>query len=253
MDHLTLGSLFSGSGGFELAGAIFGITPLWESEIEPLPIRVTERNFPDCLKLGDISLIHGWAIPKVDIIAGGSPCQDMSIAGKRNGLAGSRSCLFNEQIRIVKEMREDDRSAGRSGQDIRCRWMCWENVPGAFTSNQKKDFQSVLTEIVRVADPKAPDVPIPEKGWPYAGCLMGEHGDWSVAYRTLDAKFWGVPQRRSRIYLVADFGGSTAPEILFERNGLSRNFEESRKAWERVAGHSEANFNPSIGGGQHSQ
>ena len=156
MRELTLGSLFSGSGGFELAGSIFGIKPLWESEIEPFPMRVTERNFPDCLKLGDISQIHGWAIPKVDIITGGSPCQDMSIAGKRDGLGGERSCLFNEQIRIVKEMREDDRNAGRTGKQIRCRWMCWENVPGAFTSNQRRDFQAVLTEIIRIAEPKAP-------------------------------------------------------------------------------------------------
>lgn len=251
MKALTLGSLFSGSGGFELAGSIFGIEPLWESEIEPLPIRVTERNFPECLKLGDISRIHGWAIPKVDIITGGSPCQDMSIAGKRDGLAGQRSVLFNEQIRIVKEMREDDRNSGRTGKDIRCRWMCWENVPGAFTSNQRRDFQSVLTEIVRIAEPEAPAVPIPEKGWSYAGCLMGEHGEWSVAYRTLDAKFWGVPQRRSRIYLVADFAGTTAPEILFERDGLSRHFAESRQAWENNHPHPAASVRTTSGCGGH--
>lgn len=237
--NLTLGSLFSGSGGFELAGALFGIEPLWESEVEPLPIRVTERNFPNCLKLGNIVTIHGWSIPKVDIITGGSPCQDMSIAGKRDGLSGDRSCLFNEQIRIVKEMREDDRNAGRTGTDIRPRWMCWENVPGAFTSNKRQDFQAVLTEIIRIAAPEAPPVPIPKKGWPYAGCFMGEHGEWSVAYRTLDAQFWGVPQRRSRIYLVADFAGSSAPEILLERNGMSRNFTESRQAWETDHPHPE--------------
>ena len=101
MKELTLGSLFSGSGGFELAGSIFGIKPIWASEIEPLPIRVTERNFPDCLMLGDINKLHGWAIPKVDIISGGSPCQDMSVAGKRDGLSGERSILFREQIRII--------------------------------------------------------------------------------------------------------------------------------------------------------
>lgn len=249
-NSLTLGSLFSGSGGFELAGSIFGIKPLWASEIEPFPIRVTKKNFPDCVHLGDISAIHGDEIEKVDIITGGSPCQDMSIAGKRSGLAGERSRLFNEQIRIVKEMRASDRSKGRTGKHTRCRWMLWENVPGSLTSNQKKDFQSVLTEIVRVADPQAPDVPIPSQGWPYAGCLMGEHGEWSVAYRTLDAKFWGVPQRRSRIYLIADFGGSTAPQILLERGGLSGDFEESRKAWERAAGHPEADSHPSGWGGK---
>lgn len=253
---MTLGSLFSGAGGFELAGSIFGIEPLWESEIEPLPIRVTERNFPDCLKLGNISTIHGWAVPKVDIISGGSPCQDMSIAGKRDGLAGDRSCLFNEQIRITKEMREDDRTSGRTGADIRPRWMCWENVPGAFTSNNRQDFQAVLTEIVRIADPEAPPVPIPEKGWPRAGCLMGEHEEWSVAYRTLDAKFWGVPQRRSRIYLVADFAGASASKILLERKGLSRNFAESRQAWETNHPHPETSPGETSlanGGGQHSE
>lgn len=239
MNRLTLGSLFSGSGGFELAGSLFGIEPLWESEIEPLPIRVTERNFPNCLKLGNIAAIHGWSIPKVDIITGGSPCQDMSIAGKRDGLAGERSCLFNEQIRIVKEMREDDRTTGRTEADIRPRWMCWENVPGAFTSNQRQDFQAVLTEIIRIAEPKAPAVPIPPKGWPTAGCFMGEHGEWSVAYRVLDAKCWGVPQRRKRIYLVADFAGESAAEILLERNGLSGDFTESRQAWETNHPHPE--------------
>lgn len=240
MSGLTLGSLFSGSGGFELAGSLFGIEPIWESEVEPLPIRVTERNFPNCLKLGNIMAIHGWSIPKVDIITGGSPCQGMSIAGKRDGLADNRSCLFNEQIRITKEMREDDRDSGRTGTGIRPRWMCWENVPGAFTSNNRKDFQAVLTEIIRIAEPEAPAVPIPKKGWPAAGCFMGEHGEWSVAYRTLDAQYWPcTPQRRKRIYLVADFAGDSAAKILFERSGLSGNFAESRQAWEADHPHPE--------------
>lgn len=236
-EELTLGSLFSGSGGFELAGAIFGIKPIWNAEIEKIPCAVTARNFPATIQLGDVTRINGAQIPKVDIITGGSPCQDMSIAGTRAGLQGDRSSLFREQIRIVKEMREDDKNAGRTGKDIRCRWMVWENVPGAFTSNSKRDFQAVLTEIVRIAEPEAPLVPIPQKGWPSAGCLMGEHGEWSVAYRTLDAKFWGVPQRRKRIYLVADFAGPSGPEILFERQGLSRNFKESRQAWETDTPH----------------
>lgn len=240
MSNLTLGSLFSGSGGFELAGALFGIEPLWASEVEPLPIRVTERNFPNCLKLGNIVTIHGWSIPKVDIITGGSPCQGMSIAGKREGLSDNRSYLVNEQIRITKEMREDDRNAGRTGANIRPRWMCWENVAGALTSNNRQDFQAVLTEIIRIADPEAPPVPIPPKGWPYAGCFMGEYGEWSVAYRTLDAQYWPrTPQRRLRIYLVADFAGASAPEILFERNGLSGDFAESRQAWEADHPHPE--------------
>lgn len=242
MKELTLGSLFSGSGGFELAGSIFGIKPIWASEIEPLPIRVTERNFPDCLMLGDINKLHGWAIPKVDIITGGSPCQDMSVAGKRDGLSGERSILFREQIRIIKEMREDDRNAGRTGKEIRCRWMCWENVPGAFSSNQRQDFQSVLTEIIRIAEPQAPPVPIPKDGWAYAGAFMGENRAWSVAYRTLDAKYWGVPQRRFRIFLVADFAGTSAPQILFERKGLSRDFKESRQTWENNHPHPPSSF-----------
>lgn len=249
-EQLNLGSLFSGSGGFELAGSIFGIKPIWNSEIEPFPMRVTEKNFPETIQLGDITKIRGWAIPKVHIITGGSPCQDMSIAGRREGLDGNRSSLFREQIRIVKEMRDDDKLSGRTGKDVRCRWMVWENVPGAFTSNERRDFQAVLTEIVRIAEPEAPDVPMPDKGgWPKSGCLMGVDGGWSVAYRVLDAQYWGVPQRRCRIYLVADFGGSSAPQILLEREGLSRNFAESRKAWERAAGHPEADPNPSIIGG----
>lgn len=163
-EQLNLGSLFSGSGGFELAGSIFGINPIWSSEIEPFPIRVTEKNFPETIQLGDITKIRGWAIPKVHIITGGSPCQDMSIAGRREGLDGDRSSLFREQIRIVKEMRDDDKLSGRTGKDVRCRWMVWENVPGAFTSNERRDFQAVLTEIVRIAEPEAPDVPMPDKG-----------------------------------------------------------------------------------------
>ena len=232
--EITMGSLFSGSGGFELAGSIFGIRPIWASEVEPFPIRVTTKNFPEMKHLGDINKLNGADIESVTIIAGGSPCQDMSIAGKREGLDGSRSNLFREQIRIVKEMRESDRAAGRTGKQIRPRYMVWENVPGAFSSNKGKDFQAVLQEIVSITDEES-NVPLPPKGkWQTAGCIMGDH--FSIAWRVFDAQYWGVPQRRKRIYLVADFGGNTAPKILFERESLSRNFEESREAWQRTAG-----------------
>ena len=232
--EITMGSLFSGSGGFELAGSIFGIRPIWASEIEPFPILVTTKNLPEMKHLGDINKLNGADLEPVTIIAGGSPCQDMSIAGKREGLDGSRSNLFREQIRIIKEMRESDRAAGRTGTQIRPRYMVWENVPGAFSSNKGKDFQAVLQEIVSITDEES-NVPLPPKGkWQTAGCIMGDH--FSIAWRVLDAQYWGVPQRRKRIYLVADFGGNTAPKILFEREGLSGNFTESREAWQRTAG-----------------
>ena len=178
--------------------------------------------------LGDITLIKGNEAPVVDCIVGGSPCQDLSLAGKRAGLAGARSGLYMEQIRIIKEMRENDRNHGRTGVDIRPRYMVWENVPGAFSTNQGQDFAAVLEEAIRVAEPKAPDVPVPEKGWPTAGCIVGEQ--WSVAWRVLDAQFWGtsdkpLPQRRRRIALVADFGGHSAPEILFVRKSVSGDLE----------------------------
>ena len=232
--EITMGSLFSGSGGFELAGSIFGIRPIWASEIEPFPILVTTKNFPEMKHLGDINKLNGADLEPVTIIAGGSPCQDMSIAGKREGLDGSRSNLFREQIRIIKEMRESDRAAGRTGTQIRPRYMVWENVPGAFSSNKGKDFQAVLQEIVSITDEES-NVPLPPKGkWQTAGCIMGDH--FTIAWRVLDAQYWGVPQRRKRIYLVADFGGNTAPKILFEREGLSGNFTKSREAWQRTAG-----------------
>ena len=180
----------------------------------------------EMIHLGDITKIRGDEIPPVDCITGGSPCQDLSVAGKRAGLEGERSGLFMEQIRIVKEMRERDRRAGRTAWAVRPRFMVWENVPGAFSSNGGKDFQAVLTEIVKIVEPDAPDVPLPDKGkWPKAGCLYSDVGDWSVAWRVHDAQFWGVPQRRKRIALVADFGGLAAPEILFERESLSRDPE----------------------------
>ena len=187
--------------------------------------------------LGDITKINGAEIPIVDCITGGSPCQDLSVAGKRAGLSGERSGLFMEQLRIVKEMRKRDQEEnGRTNQFIRPRFMVWENVPGAFSSNNGKDFQAVLTEIVRIVEPDAPDVPMPDKGkWTKSGCVYDEMGRWSIAWRVHDAQFWGVPQRRKRIALVADFGGLSAPEILFERKGLSGDSEPGQPAGERAA------------------
>ena len=190
--------------------------------------------------LGDITKIKGCNAPVVDCVIGGSPCQDLSVAGKRAGLAGERSGLYMEQIRIIKEMRHKDEQRGRTGESIRPRYMVWENVPGAFSSNQGKDFAAVLEEAIKVAEPEAPNVPVPEKGWPTSGCIMGDN--WSVAWRVLDAQFWGVPQRRRRIALVADFGGQSAPEILFIRKSVSRDLDESQQKGKATAGDAEGSF-----------
>ena len=190
--------------------------------------------------LGDITKINGAEIPIVDCITGGSPCQDLSVAGKRAGLSGERSGLFMEQLRIVKEMRKRDQEEnGRTNQFIRPRFMVWENVPGAFSSNNGKDFQAVLTEIVRIVEPDAPDVPMPDKGkWTKSGCVYDEMGRWSIAWRVHDAQFWGVPQRRKRIALVADFGGLAAPEVQFERKSVSGYSEPSRETRKGSSGDS---------------
>ena len=178
---------------------------------------------------GDITKLSGYDLPIVDVITGGSPCQDLSVAGKRAGLDGERSGLFMEQLRIVREMRErDERDNGHTAFLIRPRYMVWENVPGAFSSNGGKDFQIVLEEIVRIVEDDVPDLrTVVQGGWTKSGCIYDQMGNWSIAWRVHDAQFWGVPQRRKRISLVADFGGLSAPEILFERKGLRRNPEES--------------------------
>ena len=182
---------------------------------------------------GDITKIDGHKVPLVDVVCGGSPCQDLSVAGNRKGLQGERSGLFMEQIRIVKEMRDESAKRLRSGRtafDLRCiqpRFMVWENVPGAFSSNKGEDFRAVLEEICRVAD-KTATVPMPKDGrWSSSGCILGD--GWSVAWRVHDAQFWGVPQRRKRIALVADFGSESAAEILFERKSVSRDSESSEE------------------------
>ena len=187
--------------------------------------------------LGDICKINGAEIEPVDCITGGSPCQDLSIAGKRAGLAGERSGLFMEQVRIVKEMRERDRKNGRAGDMVRPRFLVWENVPGAFSSNGGGDFQAVLEEIIHIAEPTV-SVPRFEGKWTKAGAIDGD--GWSVAWRTHDAQYWGVPQRRRRISVVADFGGQSAGEILFERKSVSGHFAESGAARERLAGNAES-------------
>ena len=189
--------------------------------------------------LGDITKINGHNVPLVDIVTGGSPCQDLSVAGKRAGLEGARSWLFMEQIRIIKEMRDECiRQLSVRGADvdiryIKPRYMVWENVPGAFSSNKGEDFRCVLEETTKIVCEDAA-IPRPEGRWSPSGCIMGD--GWSIAWRVHDAQFWGVPQRRKRIALVADFGGDTAPEILFERQGLSGDSEESREEREEVAG-----------------
>ena len=189
MSRLTMGSLFDGIGGFPLAAIRSGITPVWASEIEAFPIEVTKLRFPDMVHVGDITKLHGAELPPVDIICGGSPCQDLSVAGARAGLAGARSGLFMEQMRIVREMRAADQERGRFGVDIRPRWMCWENVPGAFSSGTPKyeDFRIVLEEIVRISFPDEV-IPSPYPGsWPDAGELrVGD--EFSLAWRCLDAQ-----------------------------------------------------------------
>ena len=225
---LTLGSLFDGSGGFPLGAILAGIEPRWASEVEPFPIRVTTKRLPMVKHYGDINQIHGGKVEPVDIITFGSPCTDMSIAGKRAGLDGKQSCLFYEAVRVIKEMREA--TNGRYP-----RFIVWENVTGAFSSSKGRDFQSVLTEIVRIKEPQAPPVPMPEKtGWPYADILMGD--GWSIAYRVMDAQGWGVPQRRRRIYLVADFAGGCASKILFDTESLLGDSASCFSSWQGFAG-----------------
>lgn len=221
---LTLGSLFDGSGTFPMAGILSGITPIWASEIEPFPIRVTTKRLPFVKHLGDINHINGAEIEPVDIITFGSPCTDLSIAGKRAGLNAERSGLFFQAVRIIKEMR-----CATHGKYPR--FAVWENVGGAFSSNSGEDFRCVLEELCKVKDSTV-SVPKPAK-WTKAGEIMDN--DYSVAWRTVDAQYWYTPQRRVRIYLVADFDGGCAPKILFESEGVSGYSAESVRAWKEAA------------------
>ena len=221
---ITMGSLFDGIGGFPLAAVRNGIVPLWASEIEAFPIEVTKQRFPDMVHVGDITRLNGAQLPPVDIICGGSPCQDLSVAGARAGLAGERSGLFMEQVRITKEMRDADIRGGQSAELVRPRFLVWENVPGAFSSGEPRgeDFRIVLEEIVRIGC-GAVSVPRPESGrWESAGGIVLGNV-FSLCWRVLDAQYWGLAQRRRRIFLVADFGGLAAPKILFEQNRLYGN------------------------------
>ena len=223
---ITMGSLFDGIGGFPLAAVHNGIVPLWASEIESFPIEVTKIRFPEMLHLGDITKLRGDKLPSVDIICGGSPCQDLSVAGQRAGLAGERSGLFMDQIRITKEMRNEDGKRGKTNELIRLRYFVWENVPGAFSSADGEDFKAVIEETARIADGTISIPRPPGRIWKPAGCILGSQ--FSVAWRVLDAQYWGVAQRRKRIFLIADFGGSTAPKILFEQDCLLGNSQESK-------------------------
>ena len=233
-----LGSLFDGSGGFPLAGALCGIQPIWASEVEPYPIAVTKSRFPKMKHLGDIRKINGGQIEPVDIITFGSPCQDLSMAGKRKGLKhtdldneeNTRSGLFMEAVRIIKEMREATNGKYPT-------FALWENVPGAFSSNKGEDFRIVLEELIKIIEPAAVMPTVPKKGWAYADSYRGD--GWSLAYRVFDAQYWGVPQRRRRIYLVVDFRGGCAEQVLFEREGLRGYFTEGRTPWQEIAGHSQ--------------
>ena len=222
---MKLGSLFDGSGGFPLGGIIAGITPVWSSEIEPFPIRVTEKRLPQMKHYGDVSKISGADLEPVDIITFGSPCQDMSVAGRRAGLDGARSGLFFQAVRIIKEMRAKYQKP---------RFIVWENVRGALSSAGGDDFRRVLEEICNV---KKSDVSIPEsEKWNSSGLIMGD--DFSVAWRVLDAQYWGVPQRCKRIYLVADFDGDSAGKILFDSesvSGHSEKMQAARKDFARTA------------------
>ena len=213
---LTMGSLFDGIGGFPLAAVRNGITPVWASEIEAFPIQVTKKHFPSMIHVGDITKLDGAKLPPVDIICGGSPCQDLSVADPRSGLAGARSGLFMEQIRIVKEMRAADVQRGRTARFIRPRFLAWENVPGAFSSGSPKgeDFRIVLEEICKIICDTI-YVPRPHaRKWQFAGRIrVGD--SFSLAWRVMDAQYWGLAQRRARVFLIADFGGLTAPKILF--------------------------------------
>lgn len=230
----TLGSLFDGSGGFPLAGSLCGIEPRWASEVEPYPIAVTRERFPAMRHLGDISKINGAEIEPVDIITFGSPCQDLSVAGKRAGLKHeangddetTRSGLFMEAVRIIKEMREATNGKYPT-------FALWENVPGAFSSNGGEDFRVVCEELIKIVEPGAFMPPVPQKGWAYADSYVGD--GWSLSYRVFDAQYWGVPQRRRRIHLIVDFRGERAHEVLFEREGLRGYFAKGRTPRQGIA------------------
>lgn len=224
---MKLGSLFDGSGGFPLAGAMYGIEPVWASEIEPFPIAVTTQRFPNMKHLGSVTDINGADIEPVDIITFGSPCQDLSVAGKQAGLHdGERSSLFFEAIRIIREMRWV--SANKYP-----RFAVWENVPGAFSSNKGEDFRAVLNAFISVVD-SGVSIPRPKDGkWKHAGNILGN--GYSIAWRILDAQYFGVAQRRKRLFLVADFADDSAGKILFESESMPWHPPKSGEAQEKAS------------------
>ena len=230
MAEMTLGSLFDGIAGFPLAARRQGIKTIWVSEIELGCIDIAKRHFPEALQLGDITQIDGAKIPVVDIISFGSPCQDLSVAGKQTGLDGSRSGLFMEAVRITREMREKT-----NGQYPK--YIIWENVAGAFSSNKGEDFRRVLEEITQS------NISMPKSGkWATAGMVGNEGPGGDVqctAWRLLDAQFWGVPQRRKRIYLVNDFGNGRAGQILFECESVLGYHSQGRDEEQGNSGNSE--------------
>lgn len=244
---MKLMSLFDGSGGFPLAASLCGIEPVYASEVEPYPIAVTVSRFPKMKHLGDVSKVKGGEIEPVDIITFGSPCQDMSVAGKRAGLKHTavgdeettRSGLFMEAIRIIKEMRVKTNG-------IYPRYAVWENVPGAFSSNKGEDFRTVLEEFIKITEPDAVMPAVPQAGWAYADCISGD--GWSIAYRVFDAQYWGVPQCRRRIYLVADFRGQRAGEILLKPEGLRRISAQSGTQGQETARCAKNSVGTAIGG-----
>ena len=229
---ITMGNFFSGSGTWELAAKMCGIDVLFESEIEPFPVELEAKRFPEAIQLGDIANVNGAEIPPVDILTNSSPCQDLSVAGKRAGLDGERSGLFLEVIRITKEMRNADRlRSGRATEYIRPRFWCWENVPGALSSAGGADFRTVLEETIGIVEPEV-HVSQPKK-WGKNGIVDGDN--WQLAWRIMDAQYYGVAQRRRRLYLVLDTFGHRAGEILFERESVSWNFAEIAETWQRTS------------------
>lgn len=228
-ETLTLGSLFDGSGGFPLAGILAGIKPVWASEINPFCVLVTHKHLPEVKHYGDINDLSGAELEPADIITFGSPCQDLSIAGRRAGINAPRSGLFFQATRIIKEMRN-----ATNGKYPR--FIVWENVSSCQSSSGGEDFRAVLEEICKVKNGEI-SIPRPDGKWTRSGEIVDS--DFSLAWRTLDAQYWGVPQRRARIYLVADFAGQSAGKILFDREGLSGYSPPSYCPWQRTAGNPE--------------
>lgn len=232
---MKLGSLFDGSGGFPLAGSLCGITPSWAAEVEPYPIAVTRTHFPSMIHLGDVSKVRGGEIEPVDIITFGSPCQDLSTAGKQAGIRHeakgdgetTRSGLFMEAVRVIREMRD-------ATNGLYPRFALWENVYGAYISNNGEDFRVVLETLIKIMEPRAAMPPVPPGGWPYADWYRGD--GWSLAYRLFDAQYWGVPQRRRRIHLVFDFRGQSAGRVLFERDSVQGHPFTDVGVWKETAG-----------------